>query len=206
MEQRSTEWHEIRAGKVTGSGVKNVRAKVKSGEAAGRRNYRMKLIMERILCKPLEDGYTNSYMERGVEQELVARARYEAEAGVLVDEVAWIPHPTIEGFGVSPDGLVGDEGMVEIKCPSMPVHIGYWLDGTPPAEYKDQMLAQLSCSQRKWVDFVSFDDRVAEDMQLVIVRFEPLKKEIEDMEKEVVKFLEEVDQELIKINQRRNQK
>lgn len=206
MEQRTEEWYAIKLGKVSGSGVKNVRAKIKTGESATRRNYRMKLVMERLLGKPLEDNFTNAYMERGIEMEPIARAMYEAASGNMVDEVAWIPHPTIEGFGVSPDGLVGDEGMVEIKCPSMPVHIGYWLDGTPPAEYRDQMLAQLACSGRKWVDFVSFDDRVADDMQLVIVRFEPSNKEIEELEQDVIKFLDEVEQDLIKINQKRNKR
>lgn len=206
MEQRSEEWYQIKAGKASGSGVKNIRAKVKSGEAAGRRNYRMKLVMERLLGRPLEDGYSNAYMDRGTEVEPIARAMYENYAEVLVDEVAWVPHPIIENFGVSPDGLVGTDGLVEIKCPSMPVHIGYWLDamdGKVPTDYTDQMLAQLACTGRQWCDFVSYDDRVVEDMQLVVVRFQPDRKEIETLEKEVEKFLEEVNQEVEKIQAKR---
>lgn len=209
MEQKTEEWYAIRAGKASGSGVKNIRAKIKSGESATRRNYRMKLVMERLLGRPLEDGYSNAYMERGTEMEPIARAMYEAESENMVDEVAWVPHPTIENFGVSPDGLVGTDGLVEIKVPSMPVHIGYWLDamdGKVPTDYTDQMLAQLACTQRKWCDFVSYDDRVVEDMQLVVIRFEPDRKEIEELEKEVKQFLHEVDQEVLKINQRRNKK
>jgi hypothetical protein len=169
----------------------------------------MKLVMERLLGRPLEDGYSNAFMERGTEMEPIARAMYENYADVLVDEIAWVPHPSIENFGVSPDGLVGEDGLVEIKVPSMPVHIGYWLDAMDakmPTDYIDQMLAQLACTGRKWCDFVSYDDRVVEDMQLVVIRFEPDRKEIEELEKEVEQFLNEVDQEIIKINQRRNQK
>lgn len=209
MEQKTEEWYAIKAGKASGSGVKNIRAKIKSGESATRRNYRMKLVMERLLGRPLEDGYSNAYMERGTEMEPIARAMYENYSNVLVDEIAWVPHPSIDNFGVSPDGLVGSEGLVEIKVPSMPVHIGYWLDaieGKVPTDYTDQMLAQLACTQRKWCDFVSYDDRVVEDMQLVVIRFEPDRKEIEELEKEVKQFLDEVDQEVLKINQRRNQK
>ncbi len=206
MEQRSQEWLAIKAGKVSGSGVKNIRAKVKSGEAAGRRNYRMKLVMERLLGRPLEDGYTNTYMDRGTEVEPIARAMYENYAEVLVDEIAWVPHPTIENFGVSPDGLVGTDGLVEIKVPSMPVHIGYWLDamdGKVPTDYTDQMLAQLACTGRQWCDFVSYDDRVVEDMQLVVVRYQPDRKEIEKLEKEVTEFLVEVNAEVQKIQAKR---
>lgn len=206
MEQKTEEWYQIRAGKASGSGVKNIRAKVKSGESATRRNYRMKLVMERLLGRPLEDGYSNAFMERGIEMEPIARAMYENYAEVLVDEIAWVPHPTIENFGVSPDGLVGTDGLVEIKVPSMPVHIGYWLDamdGKVPTDYTDQMLAQLACTGRQWCDFVSYDDRVVEDMQLVVIRFQPEKKEIEELEKEVEKFLEEVNQEVEKIQAKR---
>jgi putative phage-type endonuclease len=206
MEQKTEEWYQIKAGKASGSGVKNIRAKVKSGEAAGRRNYRMKLVMERLLGRPLEDGYSNAFMDRGTEVEPIARAMYENYAEVLVDEIAWVPHPTIENFGVSPDGLVSTDGLVEIKAPSMPVHIGYWLDamdGKVPTDYTDQMLAQLACTGRQWCDFVSYDDRVVEDMQLVVIRFQPEKKEIETLEKEVEKFLEEVDKEVEKIQAKR---
>lgn len=206
MEQKTEEWYQIKAGKASGSGVKNIRAKVKSGESATRRNYRMKLVMERLLGRPLEDGYSNAFMERGTEMEPIARAMYENYAEVLVDEIAWVPHPTIENFGVSPDGLVGTDGLVEIKVPSMPVHIGYWLDamdGKVPTDYTDQMLAQLACTGRQWCDFVSYDDRVVEDMQLVVVRFQPDRKEIEELEKEVEKFLEEVNQEVEKIQAKR---
>ena len=206
MEQKSEEWYQIKAGKASGSGVKNIRAKVKSGESATRRNYRMKLVMERLLGRPLEDGYSNAFMERGTEMEPIARAMYENYAEVLVDEIAWVPHPTIENFGVSPDGLVNTDGLVEIKVPSMPVHIGYWLDamdGKVPTDYTDQMLAQLACTGRQWCDFVSYDDRVVEDMQLVVIRFQPEKKEIEELEKEVEKFLEEVDKEVEKIQAKR---
>ena len=138
--------------------------------------------------------------------EPIARVMYENYAEVLVDEIAWVPHPTIENFGVSPDGLIGTDGLVEIKVPSMPVHIGYWLDamdGKVPTDYTDQMLAQLACTRRQWCDFVSYDDRVVEDMQLVVIRFQPEKKEIEELEKEVEKFLEEVNQEVEKIQAKR---
>jgi putative phage-type endonuclease len=206
VEQRTEDWLNARAGHVTASGVKNVRAKIKSGEAAGRKNYRMKLVMERIAQAPINEGYTSAEMQRGIDLEPIARAHYEAFRGVLVTEVGFVLHPTIKGFGASPDGLVGEDGLVEIKCPNISTHIGYWMQDEPPSEYIDQMLAQLACTGRKWCDFVSYDDRVAEDLRLVVIRFEPKKEEIEQLEKEVIEFLLEVEAEVEKINQRRSRK
>lgn len=206
MEQRTQDWLNARAGHVTASGVKNVRAKIKSGEAAGRKNYRMKLVMERIAQAPINEGYTSLEMQRGIDLEPIARARYEAFRGVLVDECGFILHPRIKGFGASPDGLVGQDGLVEIKCPNISTHIGYWLDDKPPSEYVDQMLAQLACTGRRWCDFVSYDDRVAEDLQLVVIRFEPGAEQIKAVEADVIQFLTEVESDFEKINQRRGRK
>jgi hypothetical protein len=206
MEQQTEDWLNARAGHATGSGVKFIRAKIKSGEAAGRKNYRMKLIMERIAGSPINEGYTSAEMQRGIDLEPIARARYEAFRGVLVDECGFVLHPTIKGFGASPDGLVGDDGLVEIKCPNISTHIGYWMDDKPPSEYVDQMLAQLACTGRRWCDFVSYDDRVAEDLQLVVIRFEPSAADIKALETDVIQFLAEVETEFQKINQRRVRK
>jgi predicted phage-related endonuclease len=162
--------------------------------------------MERITGQSISEGFTTADMQRGIDLEEIARARYEAASGNMVDQVGFVKHPKIEGFGASPDGLIGEDGLVEIKCPSMAVHVGYWLDEVVPSEYQDQMMAQLACTGRKWCDFVSFDDRVAEDMQLFIIRFEPKPEEIKKLENEVIQFLVEVDKDLTKINLKRKSK
>jgi hypothetical protein len=143
--------------------------------------------------KPAEGGYFSDVMKWGLEQEPFARAAYEMRSGVLVDQVGFVVHPSIDGAGMSPDGLVGDQGLVEIKCPLSKTHIRYFLDGKVPSEYKPQMLWQMACSERAWCDFVSFDPRLPEDLQLFTVRFERDDAAIKAMEAEVLTFLAEVD-------------
>ena len=124
MEQRTTEWHTARLGKVTASKVSDVVARTKSGYAATRANYMAQLVCERLTGKPTE-GFSSAAMEWGVEQEGAARDAYSAKVGELVTEVGFINHPAIEMAGASPDGLVGVNGCFEIKCPSTATRIEY---------------------------------------------------------------------------------
>jgi putative phage-type endonuclease len=190
MEQRTEEWFSARLGKVTASRVADVLAKIKSGESASRKNYKMELVVQRLTGKAGE-SFTNAAMEWGTEQEPFARMAYEAHTGTFVKEEGFVDHPTIEGFGCSPDGIVGD-GLIEIKCPNTANHIETVLENKAPSKYIPQMQAQMACTGAKWCDFVSFDPRVPEDLQLFVVRVERDQEYIDSMEVEVKQFLSEV--------------
>jgi putative phage-type endonuclease len=190
MEQRTEEWFSARLGKVTASRVADVLAKIKSGESASRKNYKMELVVQRLTGKAGE-SFTNAAMEWGTEQEPFARMAYEAHTGTFVKEEGFVDHPTIEGFGCSPDGIVGD-GLIEIKCPNTANHIETVLENKAPSKYIPQMQCQMACTGAKWCDFVSFDPRVPEDLQLFVVRVERDQEYIDSMEVEVKQFLSEV--------------
>ncbi len=186
--QGSQVWFAMRLGKVTASKVADVMSKGKgSAESAGVRNYRAQLVAER-LTGTVEETYTNGAMQRGTGLEPLARECYEFLKGCTVDQVAFVDHPTIPMSGASPDGCIGEDGLVEIKCPNTATHIDYLLCGEPPATYIKQMTWQLACTGRKWVDFVSYDPRLPEDLQLFVVRFRRDDGDIEEMEKAVAVF------------------
>lgn len=202
IEQGTAEWHLQRLGKVTASRVADVLSKGKSGESASRRNYRTELLVQRLTGQPGE-SFTNAAMEWGTATEQLARIAYEAEMGVFVDQVAFIDHPSIVQFGCSPDGLVAQDGLIEIKCGNTATHIDWMLDGKPPAKHIPQMQCQMAVTGRQWCDFVSFDPRLPDDLQLFVVRLERDQEYIEAMEAEVKKFLSEVDEMFTKLKERK---
>ena len=197
MEQGSPEWFKARLGKVTASRVSDVIAKTKSGYSTSRAKYMAQLLIERITGEPVE-SYTNPAMERGIEQEKFARAAYEAKANVLVDECGSVDHPTIPMSSASPDGYVEQDGLVEIKNPMSHTHLETLLTKTVPGDYVVQMQWQMACTGRKWCDFVSYDSRMPEHLRLFVKRVERDEKHITELEKEVLKFLTELDE---KVNQ-----
>jgi len=192
MDQHSSEWFSARLGKVTASKVKDVMAKGRGGApSATRQNYMMQLLCERLTGKR-EEGFTSAAMARGTELEPVARSAYEIDKGVMTSETGLILHPKIEGFGASPDGLVGDRGMLEIKCPNTATHVFTMQSGKHDPQYEWQMFAQLACADRDWVDFVSFDDRMPDELQYACFRLERDEARIRQMETEIKLFLEEL--------------
>jgi putative phage-type endonuclease len=193
MEQRTDEWYLTRLGKVTASSLYKVLAKTKTGYGADRGNYMTQLVLERVTGTKA-DFYTNASMQWGIDQEPFARAAYEATKGVMVEEIAFVPHPTIEMSGASPDGLVGDDGMVEIKCPDSKTMLECWLSDNPvESKYMAQMQWQMRCADRNWCDYVVFDPRMPPKAQLFVDRVERDDEWIAATEIEVVKFLAEVD-------------
>jgi putative phage-type endonuclease len=191
--QGSEAWLQARLGFCTASRVNDALA---GKDTETRKNYLWQLVAER-LTKTQQAGFApNAAMLRGVEQEPVARAAYEAHSGVFVDQVGFVPHPTIKWLGASPDGLVGDDGLVEIKNPNTATHLQYRKAGKVPTKYKNQMMLQLACTGRKWCDFVSFDSRLPVSKVLFIVRFEPEQKEIDEMLDKIQVFLSEVEAEV----------
>lgn len=191
IEQGSEEWFQSRLGKVTASRVYDVMTKTKSGYGAARKNYMMELLCQRLTGNR-EEGFTSSAMQRGNDLEPMARGRYEIENDVLVIEEALIDHKTIKGFAASPDGMVGDKGLLEIKCPNTATHIEFIRTGKISARYQSQMTAQMLCIGRDWCDFVSFDDRLPEALQYKCVRYELEKPFADAMVREVAKFLTEL--------------
>lgn len=201
IEQGTDAWHQLRLGKVTASRMADVLSKGKSGESASRTKYRTELVVQRLTGLPSE-SFTNAAMEWGTKTEPLARVAYEVAKGCFVEQVAFVDHPSIEWFGCSPDGLVG-EGLIEIKCPNSSTHIEYLMDDKPPSKYIPQMQCQMAVTGAKWCDFVSFDPRLPDDLQLFVVRLERDEEYIKAMEIEVEKFLSEVEEMFTKLKARK---
>lgn len=199
--QGSEEWLAARAGKVTASRIWDVLAKIKSGEAAARRDYRAQIVAEILTGKPQDDSFINAEMQWGIDQEVFARGAYEATKELLVDTVGLVLHPRLDRAAASPDGIAG-EGLLEVKCPKTATHLQYLLDGTVPTKYQPQMLWQMACAEKPWCDFVSFDPRLSPELQLFVVRFNRDDKRILEMEAEVKVFLDEVDTMIAKLKER----
>ena len=195
IEQGTPEWHQLRLGKVTASRVADILSRTKTGPSASRQNYLIELALQRV-TKTIEESYTNAAMEWGTQTEPQARVAYEVKTGNFVDQVAFIDHPTIAQFGCSPDGVVGDSGLIEIKCPNSSTHWSYIKDNEPPKKYFIQMQAQMAVTGAKWCDFVSFDPRMPERSQLLIVNVPRDPEFILYMEAEIRLFLNEVEAEV----------
>lgn len=190
--QGTPEWLQERCGNVTASRIADLMAKTKSGYSASRANYRAQLVTER-LTGAVAPSFSNDAMRWGTETEPFARAAYEGRYGVMVDEVGYVPHFRIGRSGASPDGLVGIDGMLEIKCPNTATHIETLLSKSIPANYQLQMLWQMACAGRVWCDYVSFDPRMPEKHQFFCMRLPRSNARIQEIESEVLTFIEEVE-------------
>lgn len=193
IEQRTAEWLALRCGKVTASKLADVMARTQKGWGASRANYAAQLVCER-LTGTVEQSYTNAAMQWGNDWEAAAREAYGLKVGEFVVEVGFVEHPdAFIAAGASPDGLVGDDGLVEIKCPNSATHIAT-LRGEPiPDKYIKQMQWQMACTERQWCDFASFDPRLPDAMQLHVQRVARDDALIDEMTEAVQNFLAEVD-------------
>jgi len=200
MKQRDPEWFAIRCGKITASRIDDLMARTKSGPAASRTNYIAELVAERLTGKPAQ-SYTSHAMQWGIDNEPLARDAYQFYSGLPVEEVAFIIHPEIDMSGASPDGLVGDNGMLEIKCPNTATHIAFLLDQTIPQKYLYQMQWQMACAERAWCDFVSYDPRMPENMSYACVRVMRDDAEIDRILDEVIAANEEIDEIVTKLKE-----
>lgn len=194
IEQGSAEWYAIRAGKATASRVADIIAKTKTGWGASRANYAAELIAERLTGVPA-DSYTSPAMQWGKDKEAEARSAYEFMVDAEVVPASFVPHPTIAMAGASPDGYVGTDGLVEIKCPNTATHLETLRCRSVPAKYQTQIQFQLACTGRQWCDFVSYDPRLPEPMQLFVKRMERNDVMVANLETEVAAFLAEIDQQ-----------
>ena len=192
VEQGSTEWLQARVGSIGASRLHEVLAKTKTGWGASRANVMATLVVERLTGAPVET-FSNAAMQWGNEQEQSAREAYEFYANVSVETVGLIRHPNIRNSHASPDGLIGIDGLVEIKCPTSATHIETLLNQRVAEKYMIQMQWQMAVTGRQWCDFVSYDPRMPEEMRLWKTRVTRDQGRIEDLEREVRIFLEEVD-------------
>ena len=200
--QGSPEWFAQRCGKATASRISDIVAKTKSGYSTSRANYMAQLVVERM-TNQVAESFTNAAMEWGVQNEGFARANYESKMNLLVTETGAIDHPTIAMSAASPDGLIDDDGCLEIKCPITATHISTLLGEEITKKYYDQMQWQMACAERDWCDFVSYDPRMPEGLQLFIKRVPRSNMYIAELEGEVIQFLTEVDDKVNKLNQLR---
>ena len=187
--QRSDDWYAERCGKVTASRVKDLNAKPSKGKALNALG--LTILAERLTGVQKETP-TNFNMQWGIDNEAYAIAAYENETGFFVNGTGLIDHPFIEMFGASPDGLVGENGQIEVKCPDTTTHLNTLLTKQIPDEHIPQITCQLACTRRKWCDFVSYDPRFPVGLQLMVVRVRRDADEVKRLESEAVKFLDEV--------------
>lgn len=192
MIQGSAEWHAARLGKVTASRVADVMARTKTGWGASRKNYMAELIAERLTGTAAE-GFTNQAMQWGIDTESQARAAYSFFRDAEVVEVGFIDHPVIAMTGASPDGQIGTDGLLELKCPNTATHIDTLLSGAVPDKYILQMQWQLACTGRAWCDFASFDPRMPQNLRLFAKRVDRDGPRIKEIESAVLAFLTELD-------------
>lgn len=191
MEQRTDDWFAARAGKATASSIYKILAKTKTGYGADRENYAAQLVAERLTGKPA-DSYSNAAMQWGIDTEASAREAYAIKIDDKPVEIGFVDHPAIAWSGASPDGLVGFDGLVEIKCPNTATHIRTLNGAGIDKKYMLQMQWQMACTEREWCDFVSFDPRLPDEMQMHVRRVERDDALLAEIEAEVTKFLDEV--------------
>lgn len=199
--QGSELWFAERCGKVTASRIADVVARTKTGWGAGRKNYMAQLIAER-LSGEVAESYSNAAMQWGTDHEPDAAAAYAFLTGHDVAEVGFVPHPEIEQSGASPDRLVNDDGLVEIKCPNTATHIDTLLGAPIDKKYRLQMQWQMRCTDRAWCDFASYDPRLPVRLSLHIRRVDRDDKLIAELESDVREFISEMED---KINRLQNE-
>lgn len=200
IEQGSPLWLKIRCGRITSSRIADVIAKPKTKrteELACKRDYRSDLLCER-LTNYAADHYVSPPMQWGIDHESAAREAYEV-AFDIVEEVGFVYHPAFDFAGASPDGLVGDDGAIEIKCPTTSVHLMYRANDVIPDAYIPQMMWVMACTEARWCDFISFDPRLPLNLRFFVKRLERDEAFIRHMEFEVIKFDAEINETISRL-------
>lgn len=200
-EQRSEAWHRVRAGLVTGTCADPMLANPRKGqkESVQRRDLRIAKALEIITEQPQEDGFVSREMQRGREKESAALDAYQIATGRLVYTCGFVKHNTLR-IGCSPDGYVGDfEGLVSLKCPKSATHLEYLRERTIPTEYVRQLTHEAFVTEAQWADFVSFDDRMPEPLQLLVIRVTRDQLALKEYELALRIFLKEIDDEVAAI-------
>lgn len=194
MEQRSDIWFAERCGFITGSRLNDVMAKIKTGEAASRKNYKLQLAIERITKKPAESIYINEAMQRGIDFEDAAVNCFEAKTGVFTEKCGFIKSSEIPWLGASPDRLIGDDAILECKVPNTLTHSDYIIDGIVPKKYIAQVQCQMLVTNRSKGYFISWDDRFIDGLELFVVETKRDDEYLDNLIKEVNQFNKEVEE------------
>lgn len=198
VEQGSAEWHSLRIGKITASRFSDVLASGRGGgPSKTRQSYLMDLCAERLTGQSAQQ-FQSEYMTWGTENEPFARGRYELESDVTVEQVGFVE--LTDHIGCSPDGLVGNDGLLEIKCPKTTTQIQRWLDGCVPSEYVAQIQGQMWVCGREWTDFVSFDPRITNDKAFFKIRVYRDDEFIKNLDEQVSIFIQDLESLLIKLS------
>lgn len=198
--QGGEEWRQLRLGKATASRVADITARTKKGEAsASRQNYLTELLLERITGFPTRT-FQSDAMRYGQEMEPLARAAYAFDYDYEVEQIAFATHPSIEMAGASPDGLVGNLGLLEIKCFQPAMHLEVLLSDTVPSEYVKQIQFQLACTEREWCDFCAYNPSFPPAAKMFVKRIPRDDAMIADLEREVRAFLADLDKKLEELN------
>jgi len=195
IKQGTNEWRNCRLGLVTASRIVDVMAQTRSGYGASRATYMSELLTERLTGKPAKN-FTNAAMQHGIDTEPQARQAYEVLTGRTVKETGFHIHPTIEMAGASPDGLINDDGLIEIKCPQPPAHSQLLDKRKIPQKYILQMQWQMACTGAQWCDFVSFHPDFPAPLDLFVTRVERDDLKIIEIECEVLYFLQDLETKL----------
>ncbi|QEE11715.1 YqaJ viral recombinase family protein [Bartonella krasnovii] len=202
MEQRTAEWFQARLGKVTASNVYNVLSKTAKGMPTSKyEDYKIKLMTER-LTEEISQSYITPAMQWGIDYEEDPLREYAFIYDTEVTRCGFIQHPTIQMAGASPDGLIGEDGLIEIKCPQSSNHLRFFIDGNIKSEYYAQMQFQMACTGRKWCDFMSYNPNFvgkSTGLRMKIKRINRDEEQIEQINQAVEIFLAEIDQEMQKI-------
>lgn len=194
-------WAAARIGCVSASKMGDMLAKTRTGWGASRANYAAQLVAERLTGSPSE-SYMNAAMQWGVDKEPEARSAYEFRIDRRTLPAAWVRHPSLDWAGASPDGFVGDDGLVEFKCPNTATHIETLLGSGIPEKYRWQMQWQMACTGRQWCDFVSYDPRLPENMRLYQRRFDREEETIAMLEREAAIFLREIEDTVLALQKK----
>jgi len=196
MKQRTDDWWNARRGQVGASRVYDV---CTGGKGITRQNFMDELIC--LIVTGQKDNFTNQYIEWGIDQEPKARQMYEIVTGNDVAEVGWVCHPHLHRTGASPDGLVSDDGLLEIKCPASKTHQAFILNDKIAKKYIYQMQWQMECTGRKWCDFASYDPRFPDPLKIKIQRVNFDKELVEKITENVVTFVNELEEKLAHIRE-----
>jgi hypothetical protein len=202
-EQKSPEWYAARIGRLTGSRAPEIMRRIKSGEAASRRNMRVQIALERITGRSLDSEFLSADMQNGIDREAHALALYEANSGQILERVGFL---SCEGImaGCSLDAFVsGRVGITEAKCPKAATHLEYLRTKQIPTDYYWQCVHNIWVSRARWCDFISYSPDFPEELQYLCVRLEPTMQELVAYEKAAMEFLAEVTVEVNAINEMR---
>ena len=205
IEQRSPEWFALRVGKATASRIHHIITRTNSGWSYKRKDYASELVIEKITGEKAL-SFSNPEMQWGVDNEDAARDEYRKTTFEEVFEAGFVIHPSIPDSGASPDGYVGENGLIEIKCPKTSTHIESLTKGVIKPEYHTQMQWQMACTGRQWCDFVSYDPRMPEGLKIWVQRIDRDDLFISQTEVMVKEFLAEVDATVEQLKQKLQEK